>query len=260
MSPSRIAQDFDAISPSYDATRDPLDDPTLDALAASLRERGVRRVLEVGIGTGRVSLPLRDRGFEVTGLDMSRGMLRRAREKGLERLVRGSAYQLPFPDRAFDAALFVHVLHVLEEPEPALGEAIRVARAGAFGLVHPPGHDPRRGSEAEAPRRLVFEQLRAQGLAIPDRPSPWRRERDLLSRHPPDQLTVLAEREVTESAARRIDVLATRAHRWSLDIPPPLLEKAIAKVRAQLGDRQVTYHRTEALARWSGPIAARAPG
>jgi len=39
-------------------------------------------ILELGCGTGRITIPLASNGFKVTGLDVSEPMLRRARAKG----------------------------------------------------------------------------------------------------------------------------------------------------------------------------------
>ncbi|QRP43176.1 class I SAM-dependent methyltransferase [Amycolatopsis sp. FDAARGOS 1241] len=55
--------------------------PTLDRLAA-LAEGG--RVLEFAVGTGRVAVPLAGRGVPVTGIELSRPMLARLREKADE--------------------------------------------------------------------------------------------------------------------------------------------------------------------------------
>jgi ubiquinone/menaquinone biosynthesis C-methylase UbiE len=74
----------------------------------------------MGIGSGRIATPLIQRGLGVTGLDTSAGVFAQAREKRTDRLVRGSAYALPFPDATFDAALFVHVPHLLDDPGAAL--------------------------------------------------------------------------------------------------------------------------------------------
>ncbi len=252
-----IASDFDRISPVYDATRDPLDEATLGALVTELRREGVERILEVGVGTGRIARPLTDRGLEVTGIDVSRGMLAHARAKGLPRLLRASAYRLPFADRSFDAALFVHVLHVLEAPERAIAEAVRAGPKGAFAVVHPrpSGADGTRSPD-EA-RRLVREELVKAGYQVPDRGGPAVEERKLLTRLPPSRLVTLSDRTVTVPLARRLDALAARAHRYTLRIPPAALERAIATVRAQVGDRAVTSHRVEALATWSGPVGPR---
>jgi ubiquinone/menaquinone biosynthesis C-methylase UbiE len=252
MPTKEIAAEFDEISLVYDETRDPLDATTIEGLVGTLREVGAASVLEVGVGTGRVAKPLSERGIAVTGLDASRGMLTKARAKGLSRLVRGSAYRLPFPDGTFDSALFVHVLHVLDDPARAIREASRVGRRGTFALVHPPrrkdGEDTRREDE---PRSLVREILREQGFPIPPRQSLWVKERDLLARFPPDGLVVVSEREVTELLRARIDRLAKRGHRNLLTIPPEALDRAIGVARERVGERTVTYTRVEALASWT---------
>ena len=60
-------------------------DPTVDFLAA-LAPGGA--ALELGIGTGRVALPLADRGVRVHGIDLSEAMVAKLREKpGAERIV-----------------------------------------------------------------------------------------------------------------------------------------------------------------------------
>ena len=239
--------------PSTDATRPPLEDETFDGIARTLRDRGVHRLLEVGVGTGRIARPLEERGVEVTGLDASRGMLARARAKGLPRLIRGSAYHLPFPDEAFDATLFVHVLHLLDDPPSALHEAERVGREGAFALVHPaPG--PRSDStatERDEGRRAVYRALAREGIPPPARSGgPRARERLVLELLPPDELIVLSDRVVTEPLARNLAMFERRASRHVLHVPAATLSRAVAAARAELGDRTVTFRRIEALAIW----------
>src|SRR3954454_22119853 len=55
--------------------------PTVDRLAA-LADGG--RALELAIGTGRVAIPLGGRGVPVTGIELSRPMVDRLREKADE--------------------------------------------------------------------------------------------------------------------------------------------------------------------------------
>jgi SAM-dependent methyltransferase len=254
MHPLQAARDFDRISPEYDATRSPLDVATLDGMARVLRDRGVHQVLEVGVGTGRVALPLAQRGFEVTGVDASRGMMSVAREKGVRRLVRGTAYHLPFADRSFDATLFVHVLHVLDGPPTALHEADRVARTGAYALVHPAlgPADDRASDEGEDGRRAVFRALAREGVPLPTRRGgPRQRERVVLEMLPPDDLVTLTDAEITEPMTRILSMFERRANRYVLDVPDATLAHALASVRAELGDRTFTYRRVEALARWT---------
>ena len=246
--------EFDQISAVYDATRDALDGPTLDAVVGYLKAHDVTALLEVGVGTGRIAAPLGQRGITVTGVDASRGMLDRARGKGIARLVRASAYALPFRDASFDAALFVHVLHLLDDPSVALREACRVARTGALALLRPSSGEPRDATERSVldPRRIVYEHLRKAGYAMPDRNGgPRTREARLLREIPPDRLEVVSDREVTEPLARRVDMFEQRASRQVLHVPPEVLRRAAAEARARVGDRTVTYRRVEALASWT---------
>ncbi len=257
-----VPRDFDTIAPAYDATRDPIDPATLGEVGRVLREQQVRRLLEVGVGTGRVAVPLGERGFQVTGVDASRGMLAQARNKGLVRLVRGSAYRLPFASGSVDASLLVHVLHLLDEPVVALREATRVGRFGAFALVRPgPGEGERRTPEQEAARRVVYRILAERGYPLPGsaRGGPPLKERAVLAQVPPDRLTVVSDRMVTEPVARRLDMLARGASRHTMHIPPEELQRAVEAARAEVGDRTVTFRRVEALALWSAESLAAPP-
>jgi SAM-dependent methyltransferase len=73
----------EAVAASYDDPTDTMFDPaviepTVDLLA---QLAGDGRALELGIGTGRIALPLAARGVEVHGVDLSRAMVERLRAK-----------------------------------------------------------------------------------------------------------------------------------------------------------------------------------
>ena len=104
---------------------------TLDAplLAAA---RGAGRVLEIGVGTGRllaqVHAPVR------VGVDIAPAMLDQARGRGLT-LVRADGARLPFADETFDAVLAGKGALRYLDPDRALAEAARVLRPrGALAL------------------------------------------------------------------------------------------------------------------------------
>lgn len=92
-------------------------------------------LLEVGIGSG-ATLPLYESEVQVTGIDISPGMLAIARAR-LEQLGRDGdlremdAQALDFPAHYFDSVAFNLSLCTIPNPARALGEAIRVAKAGA---------------------------------------------------------------------------------------------------------------------------------
>jgi SAM-dependent methyltransferase len=66
-------------SPYYDDIYDRVDDSLIDLLQHHAGEPP--RALELAIGTGRVALPLRERGVDVTGIDASEDMVARMRAK-----------------------------------------------------------------------------------------------------------------------------------------------------------------------------------
>ncbi|HEU5107711.1 MAG TPA: class I SAM-dependent methyltransferase [Micromonosporaceae bacterium] len=74
------ASDYDRVAPYYDQLTAALPDcrPTVDFLIA---HAGEGRILEIGVGTGRIACPLSMQGFDVTGLDNSAGMLARLRSR-----------------------------------------------------------------------------------------------------------------------------------------------------------------------------------
>src|SRR5689334_3700062 len=88
-------------------------------LARSLPERGDgARLLDLGCGTGHQMAELRNRGFEVTGVDGSAEMLEHARANnpGAE-IHQADVADLPLEDSSFDYILCIEVLRYLEEPE-----------------------------------------------------------------------------------------------------------------------------------------------
>jgi demethylmenaquinone methyltransferase/2-methoxy-6-polyprenyl-1,4-benzoquinol methylase len=100
------------------------------------------QVLDVATGTGLVAEALLARGFRVTGLDQSPGMLANARARFDDRveLVEASADALPFPDASFDHLTFTYLLRYVDDPGATLAELARVVRPGGtvamveFGL------------------------------------------------------------------------------------------------------------------------------
>jgi len=252
MAIGQIRRDFDTLSAVYDETRPPLDPATIEGLAAYLGSHHWGALLEVGVGTGRVARPLLDRGVRVVGVDASRGMLDRAASKGLPYLVRGDAYHLPFSDRSFDTALFVHVLHILEFPELGLREAARVARNGVLAILDiPPLPEGSHGAAEDEPRRALREVLAEVGYPNLLREGPRSKEHRILQAYPPTELHVLSDREVTEPLSRRLDLIEKRAYRHVLHAPPEMLAQAVAAARSRVGDRTVTYRRTESVAWWA---------
>jgi demethylmenaquinone methyltransferase / 2-methoxy-6-polyprenyl-1,4-benzoquinol methylase len=89
-------------------------------------------VLDVATGTGLVAAELVARGFRVTGVDQSPGMLKQARARFDHRveLVEAPAESLPFDDASFDHLTVTYLLRYVADPGATLAELARVVRPG----------------------------------------------------------------------------------------------------------------------------------
>ena len=119
---------FDRAAEYYDRTR-VRPEALITNLLPLLPRAGA--CLEIGIGTGRIALPLVEHGIDVVGVDISREMLKKlfAKRRTLwPQVVIADATMLPFPDRTFSSAVAAHVLHLIPEWRSAVDEMLRVLR------------------------------------------------------------------------------------------------------------------------------------
>lgn len=104
-------------------------------LGLAVGGRGAIEALDIGCGTGFLSLELAARGHRVTGIDFAPEMLALAKEKAAQakasiRFELADAENLPFAPASFDLVITRHVLWTLPHPEAALAEWVRVSRPG----------------------------------------------------------------------------------------------------------------------------------
>lgn len=94
------------------------------------------KVLEVGVGTG-LSLPDYKKSLEIVGIDLSREMLEKARERVAEEgltnvagLYEMDAGELKFADGSFDTVVAMYVMTVVPDPDKVMRELARVCKPG----------------------------------------------------------------------------------------------------------------------------------
>jgi SAM-dependent methyltransferase len=195
-------------------------------------------VLELGCGTGRISVPLARSGATLVGIDRSEPMLARARRKlrrghyaGSASLVLGDIRNLPFRARRFPLAMAPYGILQSLTREPDLRATLEsVARVlpkgGRFGIDLVP--DLPRWSEYTS-RKTLDGRMGDTRISLVESVRQDRARR----------LTIFDQRYVTSRRGRR------RIHRFSLTfrtltVPQMArrLERAGFRVDAVLGDYQ----------------------
>jgi len=257
---------FDRVATCYDATRTMPAEVTRDVsrgILRALREVDpTPTVLEIGVGTGRIALPLANSGARVFGIDIAPAMLAQLRAKGSDLPVAlGEATAPPFPRACFDGALFVHVLHLLPDIDAALRAVQDVVRPGGvlmYGRTeHPDG--VRRTLIAEV--RDLVRQLAGIELGA----GQWNAAADrVFTEHARATGAALHETTLAQWTGRTsgrdfLDGVARRIYSSSWAIPdsvmPELLRQLTPRVEKALGslDRAVETPTTFVL------VSARSP-
>jgi ubiquinone/menaquinone biosynthesis C-methylase UbiE len=125
----RMTRSFDQLAPEWNSTR--VSRERLTPMIAALDATGApTRALDVGTGTGAVARLISERwpDAEVTGVDVSTGMIAEARRLGSERYDVGDASALPYEDAAFD-------LVTLNNMIPFFDELARVTASGGYVAI-----------------------------------------------------------------------------------------------------------------------------
>jgi SAM-dependent methyltransferase len=234
---------FDRAAEYYDATRAlPADSMAAltGLLAAELRER--QPCLEIGVGTGRIALPLHGSGITLAGMDIAQAMLRRLVTNAGGRppfpLLLADATRLPVAAASFGSVLAVHVLHLIPDWRVAVDEALRVLRPGGALLASFPGP----GGPRRAPRdatggppwaQALREALTRHGIVRADRGA---RDPGQVAGYMDGRATARALEPVTVTEARTLSQALHSMERqlfsWTWPYTPQQLRTVGSDVRA----------------------------
>jgi SAM-dependent methyltransferase len=127
---------YDRFSATYDVGRHEGYHKLIDDLELELIKRygAGKDVFEAGCGTGLLLRQAADVARQAVGLDLSRGMLGPARQRGLP-VVQGSLTAVPLPSESFDLVYSMKVLAHVPPIREAVAELTRLVRPGGHLLL-----------------------------------------------------------------------------------------------------------------------------
>lgn len=232
---------FDRVAEVYDRTR------ALPAEAAAATTAGLAdllrtvapapRLLEIGIGTGRIAVPLARAGVSVTGVDVAPAMVARLREKDASiSVVLADAGALPFRPQSFDGALLVHVLHLVADPLVVLRAARAAVRSGGILVVGRTEHGANPMSHVNDLVWRIAAELGATTRPPPDWTAVTAAAFASVAMEtgvPVEDRTVA--RWLQPSSGRRfLDGFAARTFSNTWDIPDALVPEIVARLAPEL--------------------------
>ncbi|HYI21355.1 MAG TPA: methyltransferase domain-containing protein [Candidatus Limnocylindrales bacterium] len=230
---------YDAVAERYaveiadELDNKPFDREFLDRFADSVRDRGP--VVDLGTGPGHVAAYLKQRGVEVSGLDLSPKMVGVALQRNPDiDFVVGSLLELPFATASMGGLVaFYSIVHFDDDQmERALAEMVRVLRPGGLvALTFHIGDEVIHGdSWWDAPIELDFRFLPTELVA------------DMMSRSGLSRVSV-EERDPyapeVEFQSRRAYVTGSRLPSFELGYPRTDLRRKLTEA-VLYGDKRAT--------------------
>lgn len=226
---------FDRAAGIYDATRKLPDDNAraiTRALLAEIRAAGADRVLEVGIGTGRMARPLMREGVRMVGVDISPQMMGQlvdqlTPEHTKPDLLLGDATALPVRADSFRAAMIVHVFHLVASVEAAASEIRRVLVPGGVLLHQTRSPTPETKKFWDESHAEFGRLLEARGFLRRSRFDEIVMRERIRATGAEMRLIDVATSTETSSVEDELHRLRTRSQSWMWEIPNDLFDDAL---------------------------------
>lgn len=124
---------YDKVADNYDSHYDASNgrdyySHICEGVISALPKKG--KLLDIGCGTGLFMQRYLKSGGEAFGVDISVGMIRRAKHRNLSDVALGNAEILPFKEGTFDGVSSLLAFSYFQDPESMLRESFRVLRPG----------------------------------------------------------------------------------------------------------------------------------
>jgi SAM-dependent methyltransferase len=175
----------------------------------------------------------------MVGIDFSRKMLLKAKQKGVPNLILADARSMPFKDGMFDASIIVHVLHLLPDWLSVAREMSRVTKIKVAALLNN-GHREwgtaaNVSSNSTSP---VYQELwaryaqlrREMGYPIKRNRRMWQNEVEVREKLPPLKIIEISNEVITTNLGEIITRFQQRPYSLQRDIPVDVHDQIIQKL------------------------------
>lgn len=231
---------YDRIAGIYDATRAmplEIDDQVTEYILHLVGATLETKFLELGIGTGLNAIPIVQRGYSYTGIDISKEMLDQLRHKlqGVPNnltLIQADASSLMFADNSFDVVLMRHVLHLISDGRSTLLEIHRVLKPDGFYLYCETFLTPHQ-KEFEKQWRTILEQQQgyqkpsyeSEGTSLEDVKNWWHEQGAAV------ETVVAAKWRVEQTVSELLEIYQTRPYGSCWLVPDAVFPSAMRDFR-----------------------------
>lgn len=142
---SGVVKGYDILASEYDTMPNVVIDSEENDFYKLIGNVKNKKILDVGCGTGRYSIPLAKKGAEVEGIDISPGMLRKARRKVKRKNLKikfkkSGMTNLPYEDNSFDLVISSLAIDHVKDFDKAIKEMTRVCKNKGhiiISTIHP---------------------------------------------------------------------------------------------------------------------------
>jgi len=136
----RRRESFDVVAECYNLYRSPYPQQVVDTVIALSKLHTGSRVLEIGCGTGQLSVPLAQHGIDLVAIELGPNLAALARQN-LKRFpnaqVEVSSFEeWPLPSQKFDAVVCASAFHWLDPDSRFSKSAEAIERGGRLTILH----------------------------------------------------------------------------------------------------------------------------
>ena len=100
-----------------------------------------RTFLDIGCATGMLIASMREKGWDVTGVDICRESAEYGRRRRGVEIFAGTLEEAGFPDESFSVVHFSHLIEHVPDPRGFLVEVRRILKPGGFAVITTPNVD-----------------------------------------------------------------------------------------------------------------------